>query len=356
MPLALVALLATAPAAAAQPISVASPTISTTVNRCSWDKPGDKPFMGDVVAAVDRYRDIPAPVRARLQARMARQAYDEIVSIGRDSIRGSASYQPDIRDMHFGNGRVCRSVNRAQWARNAQERGLVYCEASHCILVPTVCRNVSRITRTSSGPVAAGSAAVVGLPGPPARLSERPSEGPADGPTDGSMAALPAGQISANTPSADPVDAMAAVVPPLDLGLASPPGAAGAGAGAGWGGAVAFVGASIGPAGSSVALGQGGLVLAPIPAVPEPGNGLLLLSGLLALGGWACVVKARQAGPSTPVARAANTSVQRDLGAHRAGAVGAGGQGNAGAPFGDHHPLCHGPVGSDVAVGQKRLQ
>ena len=30
-----------------------------------------------------------------------------------------------------------------------QERGLVYCESGQCILVPTVCRNVSRIARSA---------------------------------------------------------------------------------------------------------------------------------------------------------------------------------------------------------------
>ena len=33
-----------------------------------------------------------------------------------------------------------------------QERGLVYCDSGNCILVPTVCRNVSRITRAEVSP------------------------------------------------------------------------------------------------------------------------------------------------------------------------------------------------------------
>jgi hypothetical protein len=31
--------------------------------------------------------------------------------------------------------------------------GLVYCEQEHCLIVPTVCRNVSRVTRTGVPPV-----------------------------------------------------------------------------------------------------------------------------------------------------------------------------------------------------------
>ena len=57
---------------------------------CSWNRPGVDPFMGDVVAAVDRYRDIPADVRARLKTRMAKRQYDDLVSIRRDSIDGRA--------------------------------------------------------------------------------------------------------------------------------------------------------------------------------------------------------------------------------------------------------------------------
>lgn len=129
--------------------------------QCSWDRPGANPFMGDVVAAVDHYRDIPEPVRAKLKARMQARKYDEIVDIRRDSISGRARYDNAIRDMHFGAGSVCRTVTRAKWADQHLERGLVYCEDGQCILVPTVCRNVSRITRTEAPARAANVASSV---------------------------------------------------------------------------------------------------------------------------------------------------------------------------------------------------
>ena len=114
---------------------------------CSWDRPGLRPFMGDVAAAVDRYTDIPYEVRARLKARMAERDFDEFVTIERDAIVGRRQYEAGIREMHFGDGRVCNVVTRSKWSAQMRERGLVYCEQDHCILVPTVCRNVSRITR-----------------------------------------------------------------------------------------------------------------------------------------------------------------------------------------------------------------
>lgn len=165
---------------------------------CSWNAPGHDPFMGDVVAAVDAYQDIPETTRARLKDRMARRAYDEIVRIRRDGIEGRGVYRSQISDMHFGNGRRCATVDRSAWSAAAEERGLVYCEAGHCILVPTVCRNVSRIQRADAGrgnvagadlsPLAAG-----GEPQPTVLATDPDSAG-SGAATD--VAALPLSQVA----------------------------------------------------------------------------------------------------------------------------------------------------------------
>jgi hypothetical protein len=118
--------------------------------------------MGDVPSAIERYTDIPEDVRARLKARMLRRDYDDMVTVRRDSIEGARSYEPGIREMYFGTGRICRTVSRSRWPADLQERGLVYCEAGQCILVPTVCRNVSRIT-----PIAAAAPPAAAAAGPP---------------------------------------------------------------------------------------------------------------------------------------------------------------------------------------------
>lgn len=150
------------------------------VQACSWDKPGRDPFVGDVVAAVDRYKDIPADVRAKLKQRMAVRSYDEFVAIERDGIVGKQAYGAAIRDMHFGEGRICKTVTRAKWTASMRERGMVYCEGEHCILVPTVCRNVSRITRLASG---AGATAAGGAPQAETILADN-LQGLNDGATD----------------------------------------------------------------------------------------------------------------------------------------------------------------------------
>ena len=118
---------------------------SVTLPSCSWDRPGVDPYVGEIEAAVDRYRDIPSEVRARLKEKMRKRAYDDIATITRDTIEGRQRYS-NLRDMHFGQGRICREVTRAKWGPRAIERGLVYCEGEHCLIVPTVCRNVSRVT------------------------------------------------------------------------------------------------------------------------------------------------------------------------------------------------------------------
>ena len=150
------------------------------VRSCEWRAPARDPFRGDVPAAVDDYTDIPAETRARLKARMAKFAYDDIVSIRRDRIEGNYGYEPALLDMHFGNRRLCAQVTRQSWQPDHEERGLAYCEDGHCIVVPLVCRNVSRIVRlpprVMSGPPATGApshplsfdAPAAGLPPVPA--------------------------------------------------------------------------------------------------------------------------------------------------------------------------------------------
>ena len=100
---------------------------AAVLDHCSWDKPGLHPFMGDVVAAVDRYQDIPEPVRTRLKARMEDRNFDEFVTIDRDTILGQRRYEPGIREMHFGEGRVCKTVTRTKWSAAERQAGLVYC-------------------------------------------------------------------------------------------------------------------------------------------------------------------------------------------------------------------------------------
>jgi hypothetical protein len=151
---------------------------------CGWDHPGLDPYYGDVVQAIDRYTDIAPPVRERLKSRMEKRQYDDVVTIRRDAIEGQGSYEPTIRDMHFGSRSVCKTVTRDKWTSSMQERGLVYCESGECILVPTVCRNVSRITRNSPGGTGDPDQALAFAP---------PGAGPNDSPSFADGAGVPGG-------------------------------------------------------------------------------------------------------------------------------------------------------------------
>ncbi len=124
-----------------------------SVSHCSWDHPGAGAFHADPAAAVEHYADIPEPVRHRLRQRLARHDYDDVVSIRRDRITGARDYGPDITGMHFAGGRICDQVSRRRWPAEAEERGLVFCDTGYCVLLPTVCGNLARITRRPEPPL-----------------------------------------------------------------------------------------------------------------------------------------------------------------------------------------------------------
>src|SRR5471032_992652 len=134
--------------------------VSTVQPSCSWDRPGVNPYTGKTAAAIDRYTDIPASVRSTLKRRMEEGQSDDKVTITRDGINGKNQYDPAIRDMHFGAASVCATVTRSKWSEKRQEPGAVYCVDQHCILVPKICGNVSRINRLPAVAKAPGAAAV----------------------------------------------------------------------------------------------------------------------------------------------------------------------------------------------------
>ena len=141
---------------------------------CAWDNPRGTHAVTDVrpSSLVDNYTDIPASTRAKLKTRMDALRYDEVAEIRKDSIKGAYAYS-DLRDMHFGaaGGKVCREVSLSNWAPQEVERALIYCEDGHCIAAPTVCRNVSRITR---GPRLALPPTPLALEIPPAEVEPLP--------------------------------------------------------------------------------------------------------------------------------------------------------------------------------------
>lgn len=259
--------------------SAASSKPSTSrVENCSWDRPGHNPFMGDVVAAVDRYSDIPTDVRGKLKQRMAARQYDDIVSIKRDSISGKQLYTSGIRDMHFGTNRVCGTVTRDKWSAQMEERGLVYCEGAYCVLVPTVCRNVSRIDRA---PGAAGGGAPEGelAFAPPAAGEAAPE----------TFEGLPPTGAGTATASALP-----------GTGLVAVPGSTPSVVGSSPAPMPSYIGPSIISPPPLVAPGSLPSIPAIPPAVPEPGTWLMMAAGIAML----ALIRQRRSAAATQRIRA----------------------------------------------------
>jgi hypothetical protein len=233
---------------------------------CSWQHPGVDPYMGSVPNAVDTFKDIPFAVRARLKARMAKQEYEDFVVIRRASISGVSEYT-NLRDMHFGDrGRVCANVDRSMWNTAHEERGLVYCEGLHCVLVPTVCRNVSRVDRVPVPVAVQITDPAPGVPGLADVLTATP-EAPAVG-LDTPATTFTGSSANSGLTS---TEADSAVL------IGSAPWGSFAGPGSAPFGPVGSVGGYVPPA-TSPGVGV-------VPAVPEPSTWALLLCGLLLMGG-----------------------------------------------------------------------
>ncbi len=130
----------------------ASLVVSAT---CSWNRPGVDPYRGDAAGALSHYPDIPPAARRLLLEKIAAAKPDDDVRIRRDSIAGQRDYDPVIRDMHFGKRRVCGTVDRSGWQAARSEPAAVYCAGEHCILVPRICGNVSRVSRRPEAPLPA---------------------------------------------------------------------------------------------------------------------------------------------------------------------------------------------------------
>lgn len=225
--------------------------MSTAPGSCSWAHPGANPYRGDPVAALSDFK-MSDDERKKLKVLMAGHQYTDVVKITRDDIVGRDKYS-DLREMHSGHGSVCHgAVDRSSWSDKIEERGLVYCVGEQCVVVPTVCNNVSLITRKPE--VAAAALPDVGP------IDIEPAAGPAATP---GMA-----------PASDMASPLAEASPPPD----SFEGVPGAGAGP------LVPGYGEGPCCSTV---TPTVPVTPTSPVPELPTGWLMLAGLGVLTAYA---------------------------------------------------------------------
>lgn len=124
---------------------------SAHATTCNWNNPGANPQIGDKIASLENYRDIPANIRAELGKKMAAKKYDDHVTITRNSIRGNQDYV-NARDMHWGQNKICfGEVVRSAWKETQTHRALVYTYAGYSIAVASVCGNVFRLDVIAGG-------------------------------------------------------------------------------------------------------------------------------------------------------------------------------------------------------------
>ncbi len=118
---------------------------------CNLNNPGADPYRGPVeptvAAAVARY-EFPKPIQAQLVAKVKRLDTDAVVRIGKDGLYSPTGTAANLRDMHFGKRLCSGPVHRPRWKADHTEVALVYCVQGHCIAVPVICGNVSRIDFT----------------------------------------------------------------------------------------------------------------------------------------------------------------------------------------------------------------
>ncbi len=229
---------------------------------CSWAHPGANPYRGDPPAALADFA-MSEDTRRQLRTLMAAHRYTDAVTITRDGIAGDRHYA-DLREMHSGHGQRCHgAVDRSAWSPTHEERGLVYCAGDTCVIVPTVCNNVSLVTR---------------------KPDEAPLLGAADEPIDINPAAGPPpatpDAVVAQAPDSAPLDFMPAAGAPATPD--SPEGGGGGGGSPiGGGGGSVPIGGGGGPCCATVPIGPGSPpVITPTSPVPEAPTGWLLLAGL----------------------------------------------------------------------------
>ena len=248
---------------------IAAVVASAAGSGCSWAHPGANPYRGAPPAVLADFA-MSDDTRRQLRALMTERRYTDVVTITRDHIAGQHAYN-NLRQMHSGHGQVCHgSVDRSAWSVTHEERGLVYCVGVTCVVVPTICNNVSLVTR---------------------QPEEDPLQSGADEPIDISPAAGPrppsSDTVIAQGPDSGPLDFTPETSTPTSSEM--PPGGEGAG-----GSGSTFPSSPLG-GGSGIACCDSGPigpigpgtppVVPPISPVPDAPGWSLLLVGLTLIGG-----------------------------------------------------------------------
>lgn len=120
------------------------------VDTCEWNNPGQNPYNGSVIEAIQSYSDISQESKKILIEAVKANKYERVL-ISKTGIFSLSEnqYAPEITEMHFGNGHRCNKVDISKWEPYHLETARVYESPEASISIPDVCNNVSRLKRTT---------------------------------------------------------------------------------------------------------------------------------------------------------------------------------------------------------------
>lgn len=118
------------------------------LDNCDWTNPGLDSFRNGGGNLGDAIYRLPIDIedKRKLTTLVEKKDYVEMATITQKGIEGFYYKYDNLRYMAFGRNKICRNV-KMNWEPARVERGLVYCTPKVCVIIPTVCNNISLIDR-----------------------------------------------------------------------------------------------------------------------------------------------------------------------------------------------------------------
>lgn len=116
----------------------------TALTACNWDNPGHDPYTNTVSAALSQF-SIPAAHKNVIEAQIKAGANTGMVFITKDGLVSPDRNLSTFMMMTFGKNKMCYGVERTRWADSHYEPAKLYCSGDYCVMIPTVCGNITQV-------------------------------------------------------------------------------------------------------------------------------------------------------------------------------------------------------------------